>query len=622
MNLDILIIYQDDDLCGTLSRFLLAEGHTAACIPGEIESVTKALQLRPDLIIIDITLSELSAKEIISHLGSWRSPAGNHIPVIVISGFPLLEFELPHISDFICKPLNLERVRESIETVAAGRSKKGARTIDATLSPEEHDKFRDYLIKHSGLNFDRHNIKILERGLGRRMATLRIASCSEYYHYLTRKTGCRHELQKLLQLLTVGESFFFRQQGHFTSLMETVLPEIMKRGGNNRIRLLSAGCSSGEEPYSMAMSVMEAVPDWKRHDIRILGADINNHSLMRALEGGYSSWKIRGTGKRFLDKYFHRIGESHVVNDDVKTLVDFAHLDLCTVHSSSHQLMAESFDVIFCRNVLIYFPLETIKSVVASFAEALKPGGYLFLGYSETLAHFSSRFERLIENGVVYYRKRDVQRPSIEKTEPALSLAGNKDALRIPLQLPPAPAPCSLQDGKNIDLLYKEALARKHERAYASAENLFRQVLDRKADHIETIVGEAMILASCGRFHESLQRCDRVLQIDDLLPEAYYVRGFAYDRTGRSSEAIDEYRKAILLKMDFIMPHYRLGILYSRSGQHGNGKRSLKNSLKLLEQVEPNGIIPFSGGATRELFIEQIRHEISMIDAALAVKGS
>lgn len=622
MNLNILIINQDDDVSRIISRFLESEGHRTTCIPCEINAVESALQLCPELIIIEIAMVELPAIEIISRLRQQRISVRKFIPIIVVSDFPSLEFELLHISDFICKPVDLERLRESIDILAGGRDKKKIREKNASLSPEEHKIFHDYLIVQTGLYFDRHNIKILERGLEKRMATLRIKSYNDYYDYLTESIDRRHELQKLLQLLTVGESFFFRQQSHFAAMINKVLPDIIKTGGA-KIRLWSAGCSTGEEPYSIAMAVMEAVPDWKKRDIRILATDINNHSLMRAVEGGYNSWKIRVTEKKYLDKYFNRIGENYVVKDEVKTLVDFTHQDLLAVHSSSDQLMTACFDAIFCRNVMIYFTRETTRKVVDSFASVLKPGGNLFLGHSETLLQLSTKFERQLHNGGYFYQKRVEQQPASDRVCSIASLAANTENLPMPARTGSEQQPASFsvcaEKCFNLEATYKEAIARKHEKNYVLAKNLFRQILDRIPDHKDAILGEAMILVYSGHFDEALERCNRALQIDDLLPGAYFLRGFVYDQTDRKTEAIDEYRKAILLEMDFVMPQYQLGKLYSRCGQYNFSKRALKNSLKLLEKGGAEMIIPYSGGLSREVFLEQLHDELTRIDAALAI---
>lgn len=621
MGLNILIINQNEEICSILSRFLVSEGHRPTCVSGNMEMVLEAVQKRPDLIIIEIAMPELLAIEIVNRL--HRSPVLKQIPVIVISDFPDLEYELLHLFDFICKPVDLARLREDIDTLARGGKRRGVSQQALHLTPEEHQKFHDYLLVHSGLHFERRNIKMLERGLESRMAALRIGSYGDYYEYLSDNMERRQELQKLLQFLTVGETFFFRYNAHFSALMKTILPEIARRGTGHRIRLWSAGCSTGEEPYSMAMAIMESIPDWSSRDIRILATDINNRSLMRAREGVYGSWKIRVTEQRYLDKYFRRIGESYVVKDEVKKLVEFAHLNLQTVRNSPHPLLAQGMDAIFCRNVMIYFTTPTIKRTVDTFANTLKQGGYLFLGHSETLSHISTKFERHLHEGGFYYRKKELQQaeaarlPGTPITAPPVVTVPSATKAS-PKQKPAAlPAP-AVKTPEPISSLHEKALALMDEEHFLEAENIFRQILAESPAHTGAMLGTALIHANSGRFEQALEECERALLLDDLLPEAYFLRGLIYEMLDRENDSRQEYRKAILLKMDFIMPHYHLGKLYFRTGQQKDGVRELKNSLKMLEKVRRETIIPYSGGLSREVFLEQLREEIQRVDAAMA----
>ncbi len=618
MNLNILIINQNENLCALLSRFLASEGHTPTCIPGNMEAVQEAIALRPDLIIIEVSMPELLAIEIVTRL--HRSSAMKHVPVIVISDFPDLEFELLHLFDFIRKPVDLTRLREDIESLVSGRKRRAVQQAPPPLSPEEDQKFYDYLIAHSGLHFERRNIKMLERGLESRMGALRIGSYGDYYEYLTENMEKRQELQKLLQFLTVGETFFFRYHAHFSALMKVVLPAILKTG--RPIRLWSAGCSTGEEPYSMAMALMETVPDWRARDIRILATDINNRSLKRAREGVYNTWKIRVTEKRYLEKYFNRIGESYVVRDEVKRLVDFAYLNLQTVHASPHPLLAEGFDAIFCRNVMIYFTTATIRKLVDCFTESLHQGGHLFLGHSETLANISTRFERRIHEGGVYYRKKFptqqvAETAALPPPPAAVTVAKAVPKPRNPVASVEKPAMAPLPP-EGPEKLYDRAVSQMDAENFPEADRLFRRIRELNPRHTGAMIGSALIHANIGMFREALEECSRALEIDDLLPEAYFLRGLIYEMIDQEKDSFQEYRKAILLRMDFIMPHYQLGKLYFRTGQHKNGARELKNSLKLLEKVPEESIVPFSGGLSREVFLEQLRQEIQLVNGGIA----
>ncbi len=614
MFLNILIIHQNEEFCGSLSRFLVSEGHTALCVSSEKGQLNNALETHYDLIVIEVSMPELTAIEIVNRL--HRSSSSRHIPVIVISDFPELEFELLNIFDFICKPLDTGRLREDLTILSAGR-KKRASVARQQLTQEEHLQFHDYLILHSGLHFERHNIKMLERGLESRMASLRINSFSDYFKYLELNRERRKELQKLLQFLAVGETFFFRYQAHFEALKKVVTPGLIA-AGNRKIRIFSAGCSTGEEPYSIAMAIMDELPDWKKRDIRIYATDINSRSLRRARDGVYNAWKLRVTDNACIERYFSRVGESYVVKDEVKSLIDFSYLNL----QSPEQLPESTFDIIFCRNVMIYFTTATTKKVVERFSAALNPGGFLFLGHSETLSNISSKFDRHIWSGGFYYTKKSetsvqVEKPLVRSQLPAQAKIDNKPAETQQLS-GKSPTSTVLQDEKpDINALFTKGLNLMHRGKYSEAYELFRKLLEIKPDHIWAIMAQGEIHLVGGRPEEALSCFNQALVLDDLLAEGYFLRGLLFEMRDRINEAFEEYRKAVLLKMDFVMPHYNLGKLYFRSGDARSSSRELKNSLKMLEKAGREKIIPFSGGLTREVFLEQLRSEITMVETVL-----
>lgn len=614
MQLNILII-DHADFCGVISRFLSSEGHIPVCASVET-AYQLVLESRPDLIVIDLAMPELTAIDIVTRL--HRASATKHIPVIVISDSPELEFEFLHLFDFICKPVDLVRLREDLHTLASGIKKRDS-SVRKQLTPNEHTKFHDFLIRYSGLHFERRNIKMLERGLESRMAALRITSYSDYYDYLQQNMERRQELQKLLQLLTVGETFFFRYHAHFEALAKNCLADIMKQPSKRSIRVWSAGCSTGEEPYSIAMTIMEAIPDWKKRDIRILATDINSRSLKSAGEGVFNSWKMRVTPRHYIEKYFDVIGESYVVKAEVKNLVDFSYFNL---QSSSPETI-EPFDVIFCRNVMIYFTTATTRKVVEMFADCLVPGGYLYMGHSETLLNVSSRFERHIQEGSFYYRKKTAPEAPTEKALLKVlpipvqkNAAAEESAGTVPLIAPPQ----SVKPADSItpDDLFKKGLALLHQENYAEAAETFRDLLAMKPTHTGAILAGGQIHMAHGRNDDALTCFDRALALNDLLPEGYFLRGLLLEMSDRSDEALAEYRKAVLLKIDFVMPHYQMAKLCFQTGDIKRSTRELRNSVKLLEKAVRESVVPFSGGLSREVFLEKVRKEMAMVEAAIA----
>ncbi len=613
MPLNILVINQNDELSGMLCRFLATEGQRPVSISGEKTAIQQAVEQRPDLILVEISMPDLAGIETVNRL--HHSFTTSNIPIIVISDFPELEFELLHLFDFICKPVDLRRLREDIRMISEGRKKRTS-SVKQQLTHDEHRNFHDFLIQHSGLHFERRNIKVLERGLASRMSALRIALFSDYFAFLEENMEKRQELQKLLQLLTVGETFFFRYHAHFEALTLNVLPSIVKPAHGKSIRIWSAGCSTGEEAYTLAITIIDTIPDWKTRDIKIYATDINSRSLRRAKEGVYNSWKIRVTQKHYLEKYFNRIGESYIVKDEVKSLVEFTYFNL----QAPLLLPAPSFDIIFCRNVMIYFTTVTTKKVVEMFADALNPGGYLFLGHSETLANVSSNFERHIHEGCFYYTKKIEPPASANKPSVSTALATRAQsttahpAANLPKKTAPLP---SVKPAGSIspEALFAKGQGLMLQESYAAAAEVFRELLRIKPEHTGAILASGQIYLMTAKGAEALDCFDKALALNDLLPEGYFLRGLFFEMHDNAENALKEYRKAVLLKMDFVMPHYHLGKLCFLNGDVKTSAREFRNSIKLLEKADREAHIPFSGGLSREVFLEQVRKDMAMVTA-------
>ena len=614
MQLNILVINQNDDFCGNVCRFLSSEGQKPICST-TVTAIQKAVELHPDAIVVEISMPELNSIEIVNQL--QRSSSTRNIPVIVISDFPELEYELLHLFDFICKPVDLRRLREDIGDISAGM-KKRSHSVKQQLTADEHKLFHDFLIRHCGLHFERRNIKMLERGLDSRMTALRMTSYGDYYDYLELNIERRNELQKLLQFLTVGETFFFRYHGHFESVAKNTLAGLLQQPANKSLSIWSAGCSTGEEPYSIAMAIMEAIPDWKKRDIRIFATDINSRSLKRAKEGVFSSWKMRVTPKHYIEKYFKIIGESYLVKDEVKSLVDFSYFNL----QAPPPHTGKAFDIIFCRNVLIYFTTATTKEVVEKFADSLNPGGYLYLGHSETMMNISTKFERHIQSGSFYYRKKAVtvlepqKRPVTVLPRNLQSVVNAAKSAGLPLATPLHIV--KPLENINPDILFNKGLALFHREKYAEAAAVMRETLLLQSNHTGAILAEGQIQLAQGEYDGALDRYNAALTLNDLLPEGYFLRGLLFEVTDQVEAALQEYRKAVLLKIDFIMPHYQLGKLCFRIGDTKTSVREIRNSVRLLEKTGREWRIPFSGGLTREVFLEQAQKDMTIVESALA----
>jgi chemotaxis protein methyltransferase CheR len=281
------------------------------------------------------------------------------------------------------------------------------------LIPLEEDVFRlirDFVRDYCGIFFDDDSRYLLEKRLSRRVRTHHFSNFREYYRYLLYHRNRDEELAAIIDIITVNETYFFREQNQLKAFGEEILPEIKSiYKDKKKLRIWSAGCSTGEEPYTIAMLILEKgyFHGW---NIEIFGSDINQRVLQVARSGIYRKNSFRTTEHCYLDKYF-REGEGFWrISDGVKQYVNFSHLNLLDPYKVK---LVGTMDVIFCRNVMIYFDHASRKKVIDMFYQRLTEGGYLLLGHAESLINISTAFTlKHFKNDMVYQKpvRRGAQR--------------------------------------------------------------------------------------------------------------------------------------------------------------------------------------------------------------------
>lgn len=249
------------------------------------------------------------------------------------------------------------------------------------LGPADFRKISQLMYQHSGIRLNAGKEELVRSRLMKRLRTLRIPSFGAYLHYV-REDRTAEELRTLIDCLTTNKTSFFREKQHFDHLRTDLLPEIRKRGAC--LRIWSAGCSSGEEPYSIAMMLHDQWPGMDEADVRILATDISDRMLAKARLAEYEKESLQDVPRAYMLKYFVSSGtgpqKTYRVQDTIRALVRFARLNLM-----DEWPMQGPFDVIFCRNVMIYFDTSTQRRLVQRFHRLLVPGGYLLVGHSESL---------------------------------------------------------------------------------------------------------------------------------------------------------------------------------------------------------------------------------------------
>ena len=275
--------------------------------------------------------------------------------------------------------------------------------MNRVFAPPDVERFRTVLVRRLGLQFDDSKLGLLGDVLRRRTAQHQ-AGGGDYLTSLERAPP-PGECDALAEELTVTETYFFRNHEQFDALAAIVLPDRLRRRGDaRRLSLLSAGCASGEEAYSLAIAATEALPDsgW-RAEIR--AADLNPAALAKARRGRYSAWALRETSAEAKRRWFTPEGPLMAVDETVRAAVRFESANLADPDAKLWK--AGAHDVIFCRNVLMYFSTEQRRAAIARLGQCLAPGGYLFLGHAETMTGLSDAFHLRHSHNCFYYQRKE-----------------------------------------------------------------------------------------------------------------------------------------------------------------------------------------------------------------------
>lgn len=275
------------------------------------------------------------------------------------------------------------------------------------LTEEVFRLLRDLIKDYCGIYFDDSSIYLLENRLSRRLKLHNLDNFRDYYRLILYDKYRDEELSAIMDVLTINETYFFREESQLKALSEEIFKELKTTNKDSRkIRIWSAGCSSGEEPYTIAMLVLEQGSLFEGWDIEILGSDINQRVLQLARKGLYRKNSFRNIDDYYIKKYFKDDDGVCKINDEVKRLVSFSYLNLLDPFKVK---FVGTMDIILCRNVLIYFHQDARKKVIENFFGRLTDGGYLLLGHAESLMNISTAFTlKHFKNDMVYQKPKKV----------------------------------------------------------------------------------------------------------------------------------------------------------------------------------------------------------------------
>ena len=276
---------------------------------------------------------------------------------------------------------------------------------DIEMTLEEFQMIRDFIHEKSGIFFAENKMYLVKNRLQKRMAELDMKTMRDYFYHVKYDVS-QAEFNRLMVLMTTNETSFYRNEPQLLCFSDEVLPLLIEEKRKNRatqsIRIWSAGCSTGEEPYTLAMLILDRLAGAAGWTIEIIANDISEDVLARARRGEYNGITLRNVKPEKLDKYFTKVGEIYRVKPEVKALVKFSQINL---NEDRKVAMLGNFDAVFCRNVMIYFSDDVKKRLVRGFFNALRPGGYFYIGHSETLHGISKAFKLVYFKNALVYRK-------------------------------------------------------------------------------------------------------------------------------------------------------------------------------------------------------------------------
>jgi chemotaxis protein methyltransferase CheR len=275
-----------------------------------------------------------------------------------------------------------------------------------SLTPETFRLLRDLINQSCGIDYGSDKMELLADKLSGRVVDLGLQSFEEYYFYLRYDPSGSEEWRHMVDSITVNETYFMREPDQMKALVDLVLPRAMEGRIQPQFTIWSAACASGEEPYSLAMLLLER--GWAR-GVRVIGTDISERVLERARRAAYGARSLRAMPAHLSERYLQRESENWRVVPEVREMVSFRHLNLL---DDTAMLSVRGIDAIFCRNVFIYFDQRSVQKVVSGFYSALNPGGHLFVGAAESLLRVTSEFELVELGGAFAYAKTGATRES------------------------------------------------------------------------------------------------------------------------------------------------------------------------------------------------------------------
>jgi chemotaxis protein methyltransferase CheR len=514
-----------------------------------------------------------------------------------------------------------------------------------SLDDKNYLRFYELIQMRTGIRVGENRREILAQVLKESLEPVNCVDLDQFFSCLQNARTDSEVWNDLIKKVTVGETYFFRDSNTIEALRRHILPDLIARHQTDRtLRLWSAGCATGEEPYTLAILLRQIVSDIDRWKVLILATDINRQALSQAIAGRYRAWSFRETDPVFQSTYFTPDGDIFTLAPAVRKMVTFAYHNLAEDNYPSPTNQTSNLDLILCRNVTIYLPTSLISDIANRFYQCLSNGGWLIVGPSETHLEIYRQFQTIYFHRATAYQRipcipafPKLQTTAPEQIDRSVTCLQMNSLTVMPSTRPGAQMSPPLGDmssasiqqsphageplapllrnptydirivepsehepsrtNPEVDLCQQgEEFVKQHR--YEEARECFLSCLAKEPGSITALYRMACLEANAGRLNEARKWGEEALEHDPLRSEVHYTLALLHEIQGELQEAIDRLKKVIYLDTNFILAHFGLFHLYQRTGNPIEADRHRTLTVHLASKLSPDAVLPGSDDLT------------------------
>jgi len=470
-----------------------------------------------------------------------------------------------------------------------------------TMQNQQLAELSDFVASSMGLLFLPERWSVLERHVNMAVTDFGFDHVDSFLKWLLSPSRTKDEIARFASFLTISETYFWREPNVFEVFRDKIIPEIIqtRKDSGRRIRIWSAGCATGEEPYSIAIALRQALHPLKDWQITLLATDINPDNLKKAMRGVYREWSFRNISPEFKKMYFRSVAKGkYKILPEIRKMVTFAHLNLIEDIFPSFDNNTAGMDIIFCRNVLMYFSPSASRMVAERFYNTLVEGGMLMVAAAELSQQAFSQFTAINYPGAIVYQRTSKKHQQKNKLH-----INKRNISTTKAHLLPTPAPSASQPAQKKHTPPPEPAVVSPEIRLPNAAT--EETISEEINGIRT-------LADKGDLDKAWAACETAIRAHKLNVSLYYLGATILIEQNRTEEAVKWLKRALYLEPDFLLAHFALGSVALRQDNIAISQKHFKNALAILNNHHPDDILSEADGLTVERLSEIIRAKLEI----------